>query len=365
MTPEEIRGIEDAAAAKIEAAAEDAFIGIVQQIRAGVAPRDAVAAAMASFTGEMSEAMSAGLSALLAESVGVAAAMAIEVGGLTLSRRLYAEAENASQVVQGLVQRHAAGFQDARRLALEIFEGYRFRPPEQEPIQFNRSNDRLPRYMREALLSDDDMAAEMARAFANIQAANLRTPALRAAYSELLATIDRIEAGAGAELLEKRIEVAFFERMRYFATRIARTELHRAYAQREARMMLDDEDLEYVQIRRAPGQSLPCICVLFTGRDLYGLGAGIYPKAQAPVPPYHPFCRCIMAPRLDLTGRTARPMDEGGDAYFLSRLGEGVAGRVMGSRARAAEVLGGLPAVTVVNRGRDPLYHVQPATAFG
>lgn len=362
MTPEEARQIEAAAAAEIEAAVEAAYVQVVSDIRRGTAPRDAVQAAMASFEGVMASEMAAGLSALLQETVGGTQAMAIVVGGVTLSRRLYAEAATVSNEVQGIVQRHVAGVQDARRLALELFEGYRFREPDAEPLQFNRNNEKLPRYLREALLTDDAVAADLSRAYAKVQVSGLSTPALRAAYTQLLEAIDRMEAGSGDALLTKRIEIAFFERMRYFATRIAKTELHRAYAQREARLLLADADLDFVQIRRAPGRAQPCICVLFTGRDLYGLGPGVYPKANAPLPPYHPFCRCIMAPRFDLTGRTPRPMDEGGDAYFLRRLGEGVAGRVMGSRSKADEVLSrGVPAVVVVNRGRDPLYHVKTA----
>lgn len=364
MTPEESRRVEDETAAAVEAAVQAAYRDLVADILAGTPPREAVQAAMATFTGEMAAAMAVGLSAVLEESIGRAEALQIEVGGLTLSRRLYAEANLVSDAVQGLVQRHLSGFQDARKLALDLFEGYNFREPGAEPLQFNKANPQLPKYMREALLADDELVAQFTRAFAKVQASNLQTPALKAAYSELLAAIDRIEAGAGNKLLTNRIEVAFFERMRYFATRISRTELRRAYAQKEARIMLEDADLEFVQIRRAPGRSDPCICVLFTGRDMYGLGAGIYPKDQAPLPPFHPFCRCLWAPRLDLTGRKAKPADEDTDAYFLRKLGEGVAGRVMGSRAKAEEVLAGIPAVTVVNRSRDPLYHVKPATRY-
>ena len=124
--------------------------------------------------------------------------------------------------------------------------------------------------------------------------------------------------------------------------------------------MMEDKAIEFIQIRRAPGRLIPCICALMTGRDLYGLGPGVYPKRSAPVPPFHPFCRCVQSPRLDLTGRKPKPLDEGGDAYFLRRLGQGVAGRIMGSEAKAAEVLAGKPALVVVNRGRDPAYHIKP-----
>lgn len=363
MTPDQARAIEEAAAAGLIVALQEAYAGIVEAIRAGTAPRDAVQAAMDAFTGEMAGTMAAALSAILQTSVGSAEVMAMQVGQVALSRRLYAEAQVASQAVEGAVQRHVAGFQDSRRLARDLFEGYNFRPPDAELIKFNRANPILPKYMREALLTDDKVANDLARAFARMQVAGLKTPALRAAYADVLRAIDAVQAGAGDELLSKRITVAFYERMRYFAERISRTELHRAYATREAELLMADKDVEFVQVRRVPGRVTPCICTLITGRDLYGLGPGVYPKARAPLPPLHPFCRCVQSPRRDLTGRTAKPLDENGDAYFLNRLGEGVAARVMGSAAKRDEVLAGKPALDVVNRGRDPLYHVRPIRA--
>jgi hypothetical protein len=123
-------------------------------------------------------------------------------------------------------------------------------------------------------------------------------------------------------------------------------------------ILMDDEAIQYVQVRRAPGGE-PCICSLFAGRDLYGLGAGVYPKAAAPMPPYHPFCRCVVSPRLDLNGRTAKDRDEAGNAYFLSRLDQSVAARVIGSRARLEQALKGTSPEAIANGGRDPLYWVR------
>jgi hypothetical protein len=260
--------------------------------------------------------------------------------------------------VQSVVTRHAQGFLDARRLALQLFEGYGFRLPDAEPLQFNPSNPRLPEYLRRALLSDPSMRDGIERALARLQVDNLTTSALRAAYSEALAALDALEKGAGPRLLEKRLEVAFFERMRYFAARIARTELHRIYSDAEAQRLMDDTDLEFVQIRRAPGGTV-CICSLMAGRDVYGLGPGVYPKALAPKPPYHPHCRCVMSPRLDLTGRKAKDADPDADRYFLKRLDAPIAARVMGSQARRDMVLRGTSAEEVANSGRDPLYHIQ------
>lgn len=290
MTPEQERALLAAAEAGLDDEVRDAFRDLMALIAAGVVPREAVQTVMATFQGEMASTMAAALSAIMGASVGAEAVVALEVGAVQLSRRVYLEAQAVGDAVQGIVQRHALGWQDARRLALELFEGYGFRDPDAETLKIDPDNPRLPQYLRDALLPDELLRTGIERELAKLQVANLSTPALRAAYADVLAAFDAMEGVEGQALLEKRLEVAFFERVRYWATRIARTELHRAYAEREARLLLDDPDVEFVQIRRAPGRGEPCICVLMTGRDLYGLGPGVYPKAFAPVPPFHPFC---------------------------------------------------------------------------
>ncbi|MEY2654299.1 MAG: hypothetical protein RLZZ524_1327, partial [Pseudomonadota bacterium] len=251
MTPAQELALLQATVAGLDDALREAYVELIQLIRDGTPPRDAVQQVMDSFTGEMAETMATALSGILQQSVGSADVMAMQVGAVQLSGKLYAEAAMAGVVVQDVVRRHVAGFADARRLALALFEGYGFRDPDAEPLQFNHRNPRLPQYLREALLTDDGMAATMQRAFARIQVDGLATGPLRAAYSELLDAIDALEAGKGQALLERRLEVAFFERMRYFASRIAQTELHRAYMKREAVILMEDTDLEFVQIRRA------------------------------------------------------------------------------------------------------------------
>ncbi len=359
MSPDEERSLLDSTSAEIEDAARAAFDRMVQLILGGADPRAAAMDVVVEFQADFGDALAAALSVILGQSIGTAAVLELQVGAVRLSSRLYAEAQVVSTDVANIVQRHVRGFVDARRLALELFEGYTFRAPDAEPLQFNPRNDKLPKYLREAL-ADTGVADSMARAFAQLQVSGLSTPALQAAYADVLRAIDAIEAGPKAQArLNKRLEVAWYERMRFFATRIARTELHRAYMDREAQLLMLDTDVEYLQVRRAPGRQEPCICALFTGRDQYGLGPGVYPKAVAPRPGFHPFCMCVLAPRLDLTGRKAKERDDAADVSFLARAGETVAARIMGSQARRDQVLRGASAEEVVNAGRDPAYRVR------
>ena len=339
MTPEQERALLVATAAGLDDDVREAYAEMIDLIRGGMAPRDAVAQVMAAFQGDMAGTMAAALSAVTATAIGAPAVLDLRIGTVPLSVRLYQEASQVAAVVQGIADRHVQGFADSRQLALELFQGYGFRAPGAEPLQISARNRNLPRYMREALLSDPGIERDLATSFARIQVNGLSTPGLRAAYTGVLDAITDLEGAQGKVLLEKRLEVAFFERVRYFAQRIAQTEIHRAFALRQAIELMGDVDVEFVQVRRAPGAQAPCICVLYTGRDQYGLGPGVYPKRKAPLPPYHPYCRCVVVPRLDLTGRREPPEDADADVYFLRRLGVRTGAQVMGSRAKLGLVL--------------------------
>ena len=359
MKPEQEAALLRATAADLDDDLRAALATMVGLIQAGTEPRAAVLQVMESFAGEMADTMQTAMGAILGMAIGDASPIPFEISRISLSTRVYAEAQDVAGVVQTIVRQHTLGFQDARNLALELFEGYDFRDPGAEPLQINPRNPRLPQYLRRAIVTDPVLSGGIERALAQLQVEDLRTPGLRAAYSEALAAIDALEAGPGRARLERKLEIAFYERVRYFAERIARTELHRAYSEREARILLDDAVVEFVQIRRGALNADPCICSLMTGRDLYGLGSGVYPKRDAPVPPFHPFCRCVMSPRLDLTGRRAKPRDDEGDAYFINRLDPSVAGRVMGSQAKADLVRQGAAAENVASTGRDPAYRIR------
>lgn len=358
MTPEQAQALIDAATAGLDDALREAFRTMVDLIRGGTAPRDAVQQVLATFEGVMAGTMATAFSAILAESVGSEAVVAMTVGTVSLSARLYAEAQSASEVVQGLADRHARGFQDARALALQLFEGYGFREPGAEPLTISPRNDTLPRYLREVLATDSGLAGQIERAMARMQVDDLSTQALRAAYRGVLDALSEIEAGAGDELLTKRLQGAFFERMRFFARRIAETELHRAYAQRQAAELLADADVQWVQWRMNPSHPRPDICDYFAQVNGWGLGPGVYPTRQAPVAPAHPFCRCVLSPRLDLTGRRGREVPGAGQAVFRA-LEPAQAAQVAGSRDKLDQVLRGADPLAVHNARIDPAYRVR------
>ena len=86
--------------------------------------------------------------------------------------------------------------------------------------------------------------------------------------------------------------------------------------------------------------------------NLFGLGPGCYPKARTLRPPYHSFCWCRVRSRPDLQAAGAREVP-GGEAAYLRSLSPDEAGRVMGSKERAARVMDGARVEDVTNAGKD------------
>lgn len=315
-----------------------AFDSILQRIRDGEAPRDAVTAALATFPRAQAELMAEALSAILARSVGVESVLRLPVGvgGVTLSAHLYADVERTSITVAEIVRRHAAGWQSARDLTLELFEGYGFK--RREVLKISRRNPLLPQHLRGELLTDPGIAGELARHFARVRASNMRTPALRQSYLDALA---EMEQGAGTAALQRKLRIAGYEKMRYNAARIAQTELHRAYALRQAIEYREEAELEFVQVRMSRTHPEPDICDYHASVDRYGLGKGVYPKHLAPVPPFHPHCRCILAPRIDIDeDERWRDNPDAGRAW-LAQQDAHFAARVAGSRDARDAVLNG------------------------
>lgn len=353
MTPEQEQALLDATALGLDNDLRDGYRKLVELIGNGMAPRDAIREVMADFRGQYAELLASGFSAIMERSVGNESVLAMQVSGLTLSQRLYKQSREVSATVAGIIDRHAKGFHDARQLTLDMYEGYGFK--NQEVLNLSPRNSRLPKYLRNELLTDPGLRGELARHFTRVQATNLKTPALKAAYLQYL---DGIEKGAGQAALDKKMRVAFHERMRYFANRIAQTELHRAYADRQAVELMGDPDVEYVQWRMSGTHPKTDICDMLAKVDKYGLGPGVYPKAKAPKAPAHPFCRCILAPRLDIRLGTKAKERAGAEREWLRQQGGAEAAQVMGSRARRDAVLKGADPLDVWNSRSDPMYRV-------
>jgi hypothetical protein len=90
------------------------------------------------------------------------------------------------------------------------------------------------------------------------------------------------------------------------------------------------------------------------------LGPGVYPKAEAPLPPFHPHCYCLQRPILSIPPGQKVEAKPNAARAFLQSLPAAEARQVMGGRERLRRVLeDGDGVETVVNTNVDPLYHAR------
>ncbi|MDG4557910.1 MAG: hypothetical protein P9F19_11075 [Candidatus Contendobacter sp.] len=274
---------------------------------------------------------------ILKASLGPADIKAWPVGPVKLSQALYAHHRAISAATAATVNAHLQGLHSARDLAKTLYEGYDFKPDTLQVVA------KLPKYLRVK--------------FNAARAAKLKTPALRAAY---LQAIQAAEAGAGQAQLEQVLKVAFYERNRYLANRIARTEIARAQNAQIARELLADEQIGFVQIRLSSKHPKTDICDLHAKLDAYGLGPGVYPKAEAPLPPFHPHCYCLQRPILSIPPGQKVQAQPNAARAFLKSIPPDEARQVMGGKERLRRVLeDGDSIEAVVNTNVDPLYHAK------
>lgn len=120
---------------------------------------------------------------------------------------------------------------------------------------------------------------------------------------------------------------------------------------------MDEDQIEYVQWRLSSKHPKLDICDRHAKLDAYGLGPGVYPKADAPKPPAHPFCLCVVSPRIDLDPKTPPRFNPKAERTFLASLPAQEAARVAGSYAKRLRVLdGGGTLEAIYNEGKDDLY---------
>lgn len=337
MTPDQYRLLLQNSDAKVRAQAEAAFQALLARIRNGESPQPAIKAVMRQFNAGVTSDLAQVFSALLSTSIGVAEMRDWPVGGVKLSDVLYTNAQAVSATTRTLIEAHLKGPHAARELAKALYEGYDFKA---DPLDVAGKLETLPNYLKVE--------------FNKAMAAKLKTPALRAAYLQAIA---EQEKGKGTEALQRVLKTAFYERNRYYANRIARTELHRAYTDRQSRELMQQDRIEYVQLRLSSKHPKPDVCDLHARLNAYGLGAGIYPKADAPKPPFHPFCICAISPVVNLSPKLKPRFNPQAERAFLAGLPGNEARQVAGSIDKLDRILAGKATLEeVYNEGKDPLY---------
>lgn len=359
MSPQQKDAILDATSSNLSNQLDGYYQELIRRIRNGESPRQAINEITRSFPAEYAEILAPAFTSILGASIGSREVLNLKVSGIKLSNHLYDGIRSVSTNSLKVINDHLRGFQDARKLALQLFEGFGFNP--NEPLKISPRVTSLPKYLRN-LVSDPIVRNELdtfyKRAISRTRVNQIKTPALKAAYLDAL---EAIENNAGMKALENKLKVAFYERGRFFANRIAQTELHRAWVNNENDIIQRETEVEFVQVTLSASHAIVDICDLFSKQNKFGLGPGIYPKHLAPKPSYHPFCRCSLVPRFDIPLGTQYKERKGADRAFLKELSVKDASKVMGSRAKLTAVLKGKDALDVFNKRITPFYRIKAA----
>ena len=214
-------------------------------------------------------------------------AEAWDSSGMKLSDKLHGAEQKMHNMIADTVRqqmRRNAAWTDAARA---LYDGY------EQGGDVVRAQD-LPQYIkqvRKATLGDRKAIQTQKKALGNIVRLGRNgapNKALRASYVQL---VKAVQEGT-EEQLEKAIQVAVNEKSRYVAERITRTEMARAWADGFVAKMKTDADVVAVKFKLSSRHPVFDICDMYAKADMYGLGAGIYPKDKLPPLPVHPHCLC-------------------------------------------------------------------------
>ena len=229
------------------------------------------------------------------ESMGEELADKWDESGMTLSEKLHGVGVKMRGAIVSTLQEQMRRNKTWTEAARALYDGY----GDDGQNVYNGGKDiisrqELPKYLqkvREATGNDLQALAEQRQAIDNInRLAKNGAPnkALQAAYNELLEAVQK----GNEKAIEKAVEVAVNEKSRYVAERITRTEMARAWADGFVAKMKKDADIVAVKFKLSSRHPVFDICDMYAKADMYGLGAGIYPKDKLPPLPVHPHCLC-------------------------------------------------------------------------
>lgn len=234
--------------------------------------------------------------------------------GLTLSTRTTRGSILVREMVARTIEEQIAKGASCRAASLAIFDGYK--QGGIIPVQD------IPKYLNETLAVARHAGIprnELMKALKPIrrQIEKGTTAGMRAAYTQL---VDALE-DQNEKALNKAIYTATQERTRYFADRIARTEMARAYQDGFLLKWDNNDDCVAYQWKLSGRHPRYDICDLYAKANLYGMGAGVFPKDKVPRLPAHPHCMCFLKPVIRGMIDNETPIDrieEGGREYLDS-----------------------------------------------
>ena len=211
----------------------------------------------------------------------------IAVTPVLLSEMLYKNAKDVSALVTKILIDAIRAKATVRETAKKLYEGYGFKDEEVLKVI-----EELPKYIKDELMRPKNQKAIMKKI------EKLKTKPLKIAYKEIFRKLEEMEY----EAIDKAMKAALYEKSRFYAVRIAETEIHRARMSARALDYLNDNEVEFVKYELSSSHPKTDICDFYAELDL-GWGRGVYPKKEMRALPLHPFCRCVYAPYYPKKGK--------------------------------------------------------------
>ena len=240
---------------------------------------------------------------------------------LKLSDRLHGLDQDLRRVIRQDVSGAIKQGTKVYDLARKLYDGYGY----PETIKRAQLPDYLDKLTRAAKGLDPVTAREMdrikkqaIRQINRLQQNGAPTMALKSSYQQLY----NAAVSGKQKAIDKALDVAVNEKSRYHAERIARTEMSRAYSEGFWAKNYVDPLVVAVKWQLSSRHPNLDICDFHKNANLYGLGAGVYPKTSNPPHPAHPHCTCRLRPVYEGdAGNPAPNVENGGDDYLKSLTG--------------------------------------------
>lgn len=209
--------------------------------------------------------------------------------GLTLSKRTTQGAKEVTKQAAAVIAEAVRKGHAVEKAALALFDGYGYGHtlPEQDIPEFLKQLTQIAK-------AKEYGGAEFKRTLRAVERnlKKLNVQGLKAAYAQVKNAV----LSGNEKRIEKAVYTATQERTRYFARRIARTEMARAYNDGFMAKWASDDDCIAFKWKMSTAHPFCDICDMYAEADLYGMGPGIFPKDKVPTLPVHPNCMCHLRP---------------------------------------------------------------------
>lgn len=236
--------------------------------------------------------------------------------GLTLSKRTTQGAKEVTKQAAAVIAEAVKKGQAVQKAALALFDGYGYGHtlPEQDIPDFLKQ---LTQIAKAKEYGGAEFHKTLRAVERNLKKLNVQ--GLKAAYTQVKNAV----LSGNEKRIEKAVYTATQERTRYFARRIARTEMARAYDDGFMSKWASDEDCIAFKWKMSTAHPFCDICDMYAEADLYGMGPGIFPKDRVPTLPVHPNCMCHLRPVMVgsklLKSETPRARIEDGGREWLNK----------------------------------------------